>query len=92
MTTIRRSSSSIVTASCGNHSLFGEPNFAAMPEEVLLRVLLYVDHRNILALERTCRAFFILLQDDKVWSLIVSHDGSEEDEYQYPPTMRERVL
>ena len=66
-----------------------------MPEEVLLRLLQYVDdthaHRNILALERTCRVFRTMLQDDNIWACLFSQQ-CEHEEYEYPPTNRERAF
>ena len=83
-------------ASDDTHDVVDEPNLATMPEEVLLRLITYVDdnyaHRDILSLERTCLAFWRLLQDDKIWEMIASNDGSAGDEYEYPPTIRERVF
>jgi hypothetical protein len=95
MTTNHPSSTIIASHLDGAHS-FGEPTLVAMPEEVLLRVLQFVDdkraHRNILALERTCRTFWQLLQDDNIWGLFAFHDGSEVEEYHYPTTNRERAF
>jgi hypothetical protein len=83
-------------ASDDTHDVVEEPNLATMPEEVLMRLITYVDdnyaHRDILSLERTCLAFRRLLQDDKIWEMIAFNDGSAGDEYEYPPTIRERVF
>ena len=75
---------------------FEEPNLNTMPEEVLLRLLQYVDdthaHRNILALERTCRVFRTMLQDDNIWALFSQSQCDEHEEYDYPPTNRDRAF
>ena len=88
--------SSIIASHLDGAHSFGELTLVAMPEEVLLCVLQFVDdkraHRNILALERTCRTFWQLLQDDNIWGLFAFHDGSEVEEYHYPTTNRERAF
>ena len=82
----------------GSHSLgLGTPNLAAMPKEVSLLIFQFVDdeytHGDIVALERTCRSFRNLLQDDKIWGLIsTSSHGFERREFEYPPTNRERAF
>ncbi len=77
----------------GSSRSFGAPSLASMPGEVALRIFQYVDdentHRDILALERTCRAFWILLKDDKHWDAIAS---TRKGEFQYPPTNREQAF
>jgi hypothetical protein len=76
----------------GSSRSFVVPNLDTMPGEVSLRIIQYVDdenHRDILALERTCRAFWILLKDDKHWDAIAS---TRSGEFQYPPTSRERAF
>ena len=77
-----------------------------MPEEVLERVFLFIDdkyaHRDILSLERTCRAFRTLLQNDNIWGLFRDKwqdldyaygafgDAWLEMEEKFPPTKREK--
>jgi hypothetical protein len=102
MTTVRPSSpsSSIIIDPASSHGVTTsceEPNLATMPEEVLLRLLQYVDdthaHRNILALERTCRVFRTMLKDDNIWACLFSQSQCDEhEEYEYPPTNRERAF
>jgi hypothetical protein len=88
--------SSIIASHLDGAHSFREPTLVAMPKEVLLCVLQYVDdkraHRSILALERTCQTFWQLLQDDNIWGVLASYDGSEVEEYHYPTTNRERAF
>ena len=68
-----------------------------MPAEVLVRILIFIDdgyaHRDILSLERTCRAFWSLLQNDNIWGLFRGDPpyckSNANEEETHPPTNRE---